>query len=258
LGWVVEFASGSIIINYILKRRNKFMDDNKSKKLTIENESSNLRKDDTLKKGAIDTGGAILGSIIGISLGGPIGGIIGAASTPLITTTYDIIERSIKRKEERTQKVIKSAFDKKDITAEEMVSILNKDDKKTDEFLKLLKIISESDFGIDEVLSLLSVEFLLSNSNSEQERLIILIESIRSMTSVHFKILKVIFDNNGIAEASKIALAIQIPEIELRNVVRDLELRGMIKDTQAYPIKWELRELGSSIINFTKIKEKKL
>lgn len=41
-----------------------------------------------------------------------------------------------------------------------------------------------------------------------------------------------------------------MPEIELRNTVRDLELRGMITDNDSNPTVWNLRELGVAIAKF--------
>ena len=40
---------------------------------------------------------------------------------------------------------------------------------------------------------------------------------------------------------------VTVPEMELRNAVRDLELRGMIIDDGTEPTIWELRELGLAV-----------
>ena len=47
--------------------------------------------------------------------------------------------------------------------------------------------------------------------------------------------------------AHEISKAVNVPEIELRNAVRDLELRGMIIDNETEPTVWKLRELGVAI-----------
>lgn len=53
--------------------------------------------------------------------------------------------------------------------------------------------------------------------------------------------------SNGILSAKDISNEVLIPEVELRNAVRDLELKGMIIDNGKEPTIWELRELGYAI-----------
>lgn len=46
---------------------------------------------------------------------------------------------------------------------------------------------------------------------------------------------------------------VSVPEMELRNAVRDLELRGMIIDDGTEPTIWELRELGLAVVFAKKV-----
>lgn len=212
-------------------------------------------KDIAIQQDVVNIGGSVIGALVGLVLGGPFGAIIGAATSPVMIMTYNIVDRAMERRYERTKNVVNQAFSMVNLTPEEVVVLLSSDDRKTDDFLRLLKLVVESDPGIDKTLAAILGGVLISDSEKERERLLIVGDSIRNMRLVHLQILKAIFDSGGTLKASKISSLVGIPEIELRSVVRDLELRGMIKDCEIHPIEWKLRELGKVIINFTNSKK---
>jgi uncharacterized membrane protein len=222
------------------------------------NEESKEKETDSfdgeLKKDAINVGGSVIGAIVGLALGGPAGAVIGATTAPAIGMTYNLINRAVERRRERTKKVLENAFVSANVSPEKAVELLNSDDAKTDDFLSLLRIISQSDPSLDSILSVLLGETLKTKSNQERERLLILGDAIKNLRATHLSILKAIFDAGGTLKSNEIAIQVGIPEIELRSVVRDLELRGMIKDIGNHPVEWKLRELGTTLINFANSK----
>ena len=52
---------------------------------------------------------------------------------------------------------------------------------------------------------------------------------------------------DGVLSAHDISEKVNVPELELRNAVRDLELRGIIADNGKEPTVWNLRELGVAL-----------
>lgn len=230
------------------KKENK--KDNLNKKLDVANSNDNF-----LQKNAVDVGGSIVGAIVGIALGGPIGAIVGASTAPVMTMTYKIVERAFERRYERTRQIVEQAFIVSRIAPEEAIFLLNSDDDKVDDFLSLLRIVLESDPSVDKILSSILAESLISKSNQERERLLIIGDALRNIRPIHIRILKTLYDSGGILKSNQIASVVGIPEIELRSVVRDLELRGMIKDLGNSPVEWKLRELGDSLISYVASKE---
>ena len=77
-------------------------------------------------------------------------------------------------------------------------------------------------------------------------------EAIKGLNDVQVQIIKLIAEHDNSLSASDIAIQIDIPEVELRNAVRDMELRGVIMDNNSEPTVWELRELGKAIYNVVK------
>ena len=229
---------------------------NENNEMSNQKEKSSL--DNELKKDAINISGSVIGAIVGLALGGPIGAVFGATTAPAMGLTYNLINRAIERRRERIKQIIEDAFIAANISTEEAVALLNSDDVKTDDFLNLLRIIAESDPSLDNVLSTLIAESLRTNSNQGRERLLILGDAIRNLRATHIAILRAIFDAGGTLSSTEISIKVGIPEIELRSVVRDLELRGMIKDIGNHPVEWKLRELGTTLINFTLTKSNNL
>jgi len=222
------------------------------------NAKKNNQIDDEFKKDAINVSGSVVGAIVGLVLGGPIGAVIGSTTAPAVGMAYNLVNRALERKQERTKEVIESAFIAANLSPNEAIALLDSDDAKTDDFLSLLRIISQSDPSFDSILTALLAESLKTTSNQSRERLLILGDAIKNLRTTHFSILKILFNAGGTLKSNQISTQVGIPEIELRSVVRDLELRGMIKDIGNHPVEWKLRELGTTLVNFANSKNNNL
>ena len=77
--------------------------------------------------------------------------------------------------------------------------------------------------------------------------MIVLNSSIKGLNKVQIQIIRCIYNEGGELSAADISKMVSVPEMELRNAVRDLELRGMIIDDGTEPTIWELRELGLAV-----------
>lgn len=207
-----------------------------------------------VKQDAVNIGGSLVGAMAGLALGGPIGAVVGATTAPVMTMTYNIFERAMERRRLRAAQLIEDAFRGADLSPEQAVNLLNSDDEKTDNFITLIRLATESDPVFDKVLTeLLSKALIIEGA--ERHRLLIIGDAIRNLRPLHLHILTGIKQSGGVLTARGIAEMVQVPEIELRSVVRDLELRGMIKDLEKHPIEWELRELGEAIVTFASNKD---
>lgn len=202
-------------------------------------------------KDFVDIGSSIIGSIVGLAIGGPVGAVIGATTPPSLVMACRVASSFIERKYKRTNNVVEKALSLANVTPEEAVEKLNSNDKLADSFINLLRMASESDTSIDDIMSSILASCLTTSSNAERERLLILSDSLYNMRTTHILILKALYEVGGILKAKEIADIVDIPEVELRSVVRNLELRGMIKDRGVHPTEWKLRELGKAIIEFS-------
>jgi hypothetical protein len=202
-----------------------------------------VKQDDELQNDTINIGSSVVGAIVG------------ATTSPAMVMTYNILNRAFERRKERTIQVVENAFNIAKITPDDAILLLNSNDNKVDDLISLLRIIAETDPSIDNVLSSIIGENLKIKSKYNRDRLLILADSIRNMRSMHLQILKTMHEAGGTLEATVIAEKVKVPVIELRSVVRDLELRGMILDTDKNPIEWKLRELGNMLITFANDKK---
>lgn len=94
-----------------------------------------------------------------------------------------------------------------------------------------------------------------TGDENERNRLIVLNSSIKGLNKVQIQIIRHIYDNSYKLSAVNISKMVNVPELELRNAVRDLELRGMIIDNGVEPIVWELRELGIAVVKAINVLE---
>lgn len=204
-----------------------------------------------IKQDIVNVSGSVIGALVGLALAGPIGAVLGATTSPILTMTYNVIDRAIERRYERANNIVTQALYYASLTPQKAIELLNNSNKKTDEFIRLLRMTVDLDPGLDRTFSAILGNSLVTENEKDSERLSILGDAIRNMRLIHLQILKEISNAGGTLKAKKISTNIGIPEIELRSVVRDLELKGMIKDCGVHPIKWKIRELGSAIVNFT-------
>lgn len=202
----------------------------------------------TMKRAATETGTAVVGALVGLAVGGPTGAVAGAAAGPILTTTIALVEGVLHRRRERADRLVREALAVARVTPEAAVALLAANDDKADIFVRLIREAAESDPRLQSVLAAVLAQMLTTDSNEQRERLSIVSDAIRGIRFVHVQVLLALHQAGGTLSARSIAEAVHIPEMELRHVVRELELRGMIKDRGVHPIEWELRSLGEGIV----------
>lgn len=203
----------------------------------------------------VDTSSAVIGSLVGLIVGGPFGAVAGAATSPILANTTKIIMQVLKRRKERAMLILETAFCASKISIDESISILADDSQKADELFNIVRKALESDPCLDRVFGSILREIIHSQTEVDIERFQIIGDAIRGLRTVHLRALRSVFKFGGSIKSSLLSDDLGIPEIELRSVVRDLELKGMIKDKGGTPLVWELRELGTTLIKFLTEKE---
>lgn len=198
--------------------------------------------------------GTMVGALTGFIIGGPLGAVVGSSTVPAITLTSNVLNKALQRKSIRIHNLIENAFEISEKTPEEIINILDKDDEKTDDLLNLIKLTLDTNPEIDNIFSNLISKIILSETVTERDRLIIISDSLKDLKLIHILVLQSINEEEGVLEATKIADKVKIPEVELRSVVRHLELKGFIKDLEVHPIQWKLRELGIMLLKMIEIK----
>jgi len=201
-----------------------------------------------------EAGSAVVGTIVGLALGGPVGAIAGAAVAPVISTTVKIVQRALHERHERAKRVMEQSLNEANLSPEQVLALMGDSTEKTESVLRLLEQASKSDPSLEQVLQSILSSTFLSETEIQRERLLIIADAIDGMRVIHMRILEALGTHDGILSAGEIARAVNIPEVELRSVVRDLELRGMIKDNQTHPIEWRLRTLGKAVLELSKQK----
>lgn len=132
-----------------------------------------------------------------------------------------------------------------------MDQILNElmvDTEWSDVMLSMIRQLIDTDPELDEVFSTLMASAIRTDDSHERKRLIVLNTSIKGLNRVQLQIIRGIYNSGGKLSASSISKYVDLPELELRNAVRDLELRGIIIDDGTEPTVWNLRELGLAIV----------
>jgi hypothetical protein len=206
---------------------------------------------------ARETGSAIIGALVGVALGGVPGALIGATVPPILSGVIKISTRALQRRHERAERILNQALESAKLCPEDGLKALDSDDEKIDQFISLLSQAASADPSVEIIFSSVLGEMLVSRPGILRERLLIIADALRGIRSVHMRILISLHANGDELSARDLAAAVQIPEIELRSVVRDLELRGIIKDMGVHPIKWQLRTLGRSIVEYSDTRKEK-
>lgn len=199
---------------------------------------------------ARDATAAIAGALVGIAIGGVPGAVAGAAFSPLLVGVTKVVSDALQRRRLRAEAVFELAITRKGLSPEQTVNLLETEPEKVDAILNLLKQAADASPDMTPFLASVLGELMVSEQGGQRERLLLLTDAVLGLRSTHLRILKELYSAGGACTASDLASKIEIPEIELRNVVRELELRGMIKDMRKHPIEWRLRELGHSLVSF--------
>lgn len=226
--------------------------DNEAKKHSQENGACG--NEFAITENSVEISKAAIGALVGIVVGGPAGAIIGSITPPVMTLAQNIVQKIIDQRKSRVETIISDAFSYSNRDIEHTLEFLNQNEKTADILFSLLSYVADTDESFDGVFSALISELVSNESSLENERLLIIADSIKNLRRIHFKILQGLYTHGGELSASDISNIVGIPEIELRGVVRELELRGMIKDLETLPIRWQLRELGYAVAKYIEIK----
>jgi hypothetical protein len=197
---------------------------------------------------ARDASAAAIGALVGVALGGVPGAIAGAAVSPVLTGAVKLAADVLSRRRQRAEAIVEEAMRRHSLTEAETLQQLTNHPQKADDFVSLLSQAIASDPSTDAVLSAAVGEMLVSRDETQRERILIVTDSLRGLRPTHMRVLRAIHLAGGTMSATGIAEEVRIPEVELRGVVRGLELRGMIKDSGKHPVEWKIRELGRAIM----------
>lgn len=192
------------------------------------------------------------GALVGFAIGGPIGAIVGGVTTPIVKLSHKIVQQWAERRKKRISSALEGAFSQTGLTDEEVLNRLSEDIHLSDNVIRLLRQLIDTDPELDLLFTSIIASMIRTKDDKERKRLFVLSEAIKGLNDVQVQIIKLIAEHDNSLSASDIAIQIDIPEVELRNAVRDMELRGVIMDNNSEPTVWELRELGKAIYNVVK------
>lgn len=185
-----------------------------------------------------------IGSLVGFAIGGPIGAVVGGSTPPTVKLVSKIIKSWSDRRNFRIVSIVEKAFRKSGKSDDDILEELLLDSEWSDMMIKMIQQLMFTDPELDNLFSEIIASSIKATSQREKNRLIVLYDSIKGLNKVQIQIVKVIQKSGGVLSASSISEKVEVPEMELRNAVRDLELRGMIIDDGTEPTNWRLRELG--------------
>lgn len=191
-------------------------------------------------------------SLVGFAIGGPIGAVVGGVTTPVVALSRNIVQMWTERRKKRLSTALDMSFSQTGLSDEEVLLTLTEDTCLSDDVIRLLRQLVDTDPELDLLFSTIIASMIQTKEDKERKRLLVLSDAIKGLNDVQIQIIKLIATHGFLLSASDIALGIDIPEVELRNAVRDMELRGIITDNNSEPTVWELRELGKAINTIAK------
>lgn len=189
-----------------------------------------------------DAAAGLIGAVVGLAVGGPAGAVIGAATGPAATAGIKLPFQIQARRRERAERIARHALDRVDVEGVHADSV--------DALVSLLQMAVASDVQLDAAFSELAAQALRSDEEKELDRVLMIGDALAGLRRLHIDALRAIQRNGGEMSAAELSQALEFPEYELRFVVRNLELRGMIKDVGVRPIQWRIRELGQGVLQF--------
>lgn len=189
------------------------------------------------------------GALVGYAIGGPAGAVVSGAFSPTAKLALQVGKIWFERCRTRLINIMEHAFacsgKSENVILQEFLDCPDW----CDTVMSMIRQLISSDPKLDFLFSEIIASTLSTNNENERRRLIVLSKSLEGMNEVQLYILKCISQAGGTLSACDMASQLEIPEMELRNAVRDLELRGMIADNGEEPIVWKLRELGIAVVN---------
>lgn len=186
-------------------------------------------------------------ALVGFTIGGPIGVTIGGAITPTTKLTYQLVQSWNERRNARIIKVVEDAFTKSGKSDEKILHELLDNPEWADSIISMIQQLVFTDPELDALFMNIMSSVIKTDNENERDRLLVLNSSIKGLNKVQLQIIRIVYFEGGKLSATDISKMVSVPEMELRNAVRDLELRGMIIDNGIEPTVWELRELGFAI-----------
>lgn len=187
------------------------------------------------------------GSLVGLVIGGPVGAVAGGILPPATKLAFTAGQMWLQRRKARITNIIESAFNRSGKSEEAIFQEMIEDPDWCDTIISMIRQLADSDPELDHLFSDILASVIRTDDQDEKNRLIVLYNAIKGLNKVQIFILKDMYLANGVLSAHDIADHAKVPELELRNAVRDLELRGMILDNGKEPTVWHLRELGTAI-----------
>lgn len=187
------------------------------------------------------------GSLVGFAMGGPVGAAVGGALPPTAKLAMKAGQLWLQRRKIRLTAIVERAFRRSGKSEDEILQEIIDSSDWCDTIMSMIKQLADSDPKLDMLFSEIMASAIKAGDESERNRLIVLNNSIQGMNKVQMLIIKSIYLAGGVLSAHDMAEQIKVPELELRNAVRDLELRGMIVDNGKEPTIWNLRELGFAV-----------
>ncbi|MCH5352627.1 MAG: hypothetical protein J1E06_04085 [Acutalibacter sp.] len=187
-------------------------------------------------------------SLVGFAIGGPVGAVVGGIMTPTVKLTHLLISSWYERRQARITSVVEEAFASSGREEEDILQELLEKPEWADSVVSIIQQLVYTDPELDKLFAKILASAIKTDDDNERNRLIVLNSSIKGLNSVQVQIVRCLFvEKNGTLSATEISKKVNVPEIDLRNAVRDLELRGMIIDNRTEPTVWKLRELGIAV-----------
>lgn len=187
------------------------------------------------------------GSLVGFAIGGPVGAVAGGVLSPTTKLAVKAGRLWMQRRKERLTNIVERAFHRSGKSEEVILQEIIDSSDWSDSIMSMILQLVDSDPELDLLFSEIMASAISASDDSERNRLMVLNNSIKGINKVQVFILKNIYLASGVLSANDISEQVKVPELELRNAVRDLELRGMIVDNGKEPTVWHLRELGLAV-----------
>lgn len=184
------------------------------------------------------------GTLVGLAIGGPVGAIAGGILSPSVKLATKVYSLWLERRRERMTSIVDAAINRSNKTEDKIFEEMVSNPEWCDKIMAMIRQIADNDPSLDALFSELLSLAINTSDTDEQNRLIALSNSINGLNRVQLIIIRDLFQADGVLSAHDISEKVNVPELELRNAVRDLELRGIIVDNGKEPTIWTLRELG--------------
>lgn len=188
-----------------------------------------------------------VGSLVGFAIGGPVGAVAGGVISPTTKLAVKAGQLWMQRRKERLTSIVERAFRWSGKSEETILQQMIESSHWCDSLMSMIQQLVDSDPELDVLFSEIMASAISASNDTERNRLIVLNNSIKGMNKVQVLILKNMHLAGGTLSAHDMSEQVKVPELELRNAVRDLELRGMIVDNGKEPTVWNLRELGIAV-----------